>query len=919
MKLLYFGDMHERVVPPENRKDDFRETLNRKVSEIKELGRKHKVSAFLEPGDFLQSPKYDYAFLADIIQRWTPLNMSDLMQMIMLGKFTPDKIAEEIKGIAPIIGVAGNHELFGESLVSLPKTSINFLNEVGLIQFATKENPIIFHTEDGLKIAITGTHYHNGMDKPENINDYIVEEKLGDFHIHIVHGYLTNKSFGDLFRHTTVDQIADKTKADLTITGHDHIGFDLIEHDGKYFVNPGSPIRLTNDLKEMKRRPKVLLIDITKEGGLKVKNIYLKSALDGEQVLDRDKIQEKQEKSDKMQQIKSTVQKASLRKGTDITEIIASIAENKNFPIARRNELIEAVTEKIKLLNPDTHNFEDYHITKIILENFQSHEYTEIDCSPKLNVFVGKSRQGKTAILRALSWIYEDGFKNSRRLIKKGKDFAKVTIYLSNGYIISRMVERKVSGGFNGYSVYNPYKNITEDNNTKILPIVQEILGFTSLNLGTKNPIPLNFLKQGEGWFFIGKGYSSPERAKIIGGIYGTHYCDAVIKDLEAKDKKLDQELKIKKKDLDDVDKKIAQYDHLPKMEQEIKRKEALLKKVLELKEKRDRIVEIVENKKKISDKITQLENVIEKLSSIDKVKEQLEVLKSKVDRKQKIEDIIKSREAIKIKGEYQRQILVKTEKLPHARVQLDTLKELHKKKVEKEVKVKEAKTSMRNLEVMDKKIQYFDKIIKSTSNLSKSLELISKVKELQSLKKEKTTKIEGVKTLNDSLILTNKKIKYFEGIIASTDNLSKALEHIKKVKELQALRKEKSDKVIQARVLKENCDTLNEKIKLTEKVVKATDGLEVAKIKVEKLKSLINKHSKVKKISEKKKEIAKQGIAYRKKKDDAVAKNEKLIEEYKGLLQKAGKCPVCFGTIDKATVNRIVDKFSNHEDNKAS
>ncbi len=919
MKLLYFGDMHERVVPPENRKDNFRETMNRKVNEIKELGRKHKVSAFLEPGDFLQSPKYDYAFLADIIQRWTPLNMSDLMQMIMLGKFTPDKIAEEIKGIAPIIGVAGNHELFGESLVSLPKTSINFLNEVGLIQFATKENPIILHTEDGLKIAITGTHYHNGMDKPEHINDYIVEEKLGDFHIHIVHGYLTNKSFGDLFRHTTVDQIADKTKADLTITGHDHIGFDLIEHDGKYFVNPGSPIRLTNDLKEMKRRPKVLLIDITKEGGLKVKNIYLKSALDGEQVLDRAKIQQKQEKSNKMQQIKSTVQKAGLRKGTDITEIIASIAENKNLPIAWRNELVEAVTEKIKQLNPDTHNFEDYYITKVVLENFQSHEYTEIDCSPKLNVFVGKSRQGKTAILRALSWVYEDGFKNSRRLIKKGKDFAKVTIYLSNGYIISRMVERKVSGGFNGYSVYNPYKNITEDNNTKILPVVQEILGFTSLDLGTKTPIPLNFLKQGEGWFFIGKGYSSPERAKIIGGIYGTHYCDAVLKDLEAKDKKLDQELKVKKKDLDDVNKKISQYDHLPKMEQEIKRKEALLKRVLELKEKRDKIVEIVNNKKKISNKITHLETVVEKLSSIDKATEQLEVLKAKVDRKQKIEEIIKSREAIKKKGEYQREILVKTEKLPHARVHLDTLKDLYKKKVDKEVKVKEAKSLMKNIEVMDKKIQYFDNIIKSTSNLSKSLERINKVKELQSLKKEKSTKIEEVKILKDSLTQTDKKIKYFEGIISSTDNLSKALERIKRVKELQSLRKGKTDKVIQAQTLKENCDMLTEKIKLTEKVVKATDCLENTKLKLEKLKSLVNKQSKVKEISNKKKEIAKEGISYRKKRDEAVANNAKLVEEYKELLQKKGICPVCFGTIDKATVNRIIAKFNIDENGQAS
>ena len=30
MKFLYFGDLHERVKPPENRKDDFRQTVNNK-------------------------------------------------------------------------------------------------------------------------------------------------------------------------------------------------------------------------------------------------------------------------------------------------------------------------------------------------------------------------------------------------------------------------------------------------------------------------------------------------------------------------------------------------------------------------------------------------------------------------------------------------------------------------------------------------------------------------------------------------------------------------------------------------------------------------------------------------------------------------------------------------------------------------
>ena len=44
-------------------------------------------------------------------------------------------------------------------------------------------------------------------------------------------------------------------------------------------------------------------------------------------------------------------------------------------------------------------------LNKIKIENFQSHKKTELDLVPGVNVVVGKSNSGKTAILRALKWL----------------------------------------------------------------------------------------------------------------------------------------------------------------------------------------------------------------------------------------------------------------------------------------------------------------------------------------------------------------------------------------------------------------------------------------------------------------------------------------------------------------------------------
>lgn len=612
MNLLYFGDFHHRKTKPENRIDDFSLTLQNKAEEILRLGKQYKVKAFLQPGDFWDEPNPPLDYAAEVIRRWTNIDVFQLLQSVINGE-SVDVIS--LQDYIPLVGVAGNHELFGNNIKTLPKTMLGFMNQLGLMKFATKENPYFLTTEDGLKVAITGSHYHLGIDHPESIDDYIVEEKLGDVHIHIVHGYLTDRGKGTMFRHTVVDAIRE-TKADLTLSGHDHIGFPIQEIDGKYFVNPGAVVRLSNDLKEMNRKVNVLLLGIN-QTGITVNTIPLQSAITGSAVLSRAKITAKKQKEARLEEFKRTIREAGIKKSTSMTEIIQNLADNRHLSASITKDVLDRVANKAEEIQSSSDGVvEEAYVTKIVLENFQSHVYTELDCSTGFNLFVGESHQGKSAVLRAFRWVYENK-PNGKRIIHAGKEYAKVSIQLSNGYVVTRILEAK-RGGKNGYEITDPNTGEVTIYNTKILPEVQKLLGFSLLAIDKDLQYNLNFSKQGSGWFMIGDGHSSPERAKMIGGIYGTQYADAALRDLEQMSRRNQEKQKELSSQQAKVEEQIHQFDYLSSWKDNIELVEKKLQLVQSLQQRKEQVQQVIRKREQIFIKKRENETVLQQLTRLD-------------------------------------------------------------------------------------------------------------------------------------------------------------------------------------------------------------------------------------------------------------------------------------------------------------
>ena len=513
LKFLFMGDRHNAETIPVARTDNYHETCELKDAEIIKIARENNVNAIIHPGDFWTDAdkRLSYKFVGQISQRWQ-------------------------SGGIPVIGIAGNHDLIGNNIKSFPDTTSGLLNSLGVFKIIENDEVLSF-TDGKITVNITGTNYHNHMDKPECIDDYIVSEKTSDYHIHIVHGMLTSKSYGKLFRHTLIDQIKD-TAADITLCGHDHIGFGVVNYNNKYFINPGAVVRLTAAEKEMKRSVQVVLISID-ETGIKVESIPLTSARPGSEVLNRDHLEEKEEKEAFQEYIKDGVAKLQLGTGLSIHDVLDEIYTRDAIPDRIKSSITKSITAKTTSLNAAKKVApKDTKIVKIKLYNFQSHANTELDLTKHFNVVIGESNQGKTSILRAIRWVAENK-PSGKGMVRLGETDAYVELTLESGIIIKRYI----SGRDNGYKIFYPDGTV-HSGNTKSVSKVQEILGWCHMPIGENEDLPLNHLRQGDSAYLIGDGYSSTDRARILGAINNTDGADATIKELEKENGKINEAIK---------------------------------------------------------------------------------------------------------------------------------------------------------------------------------------------------------------------------------------------------------------------------------------------------------------------------------------------------------------------------------------
>ncbi len=329
MKLLFLTDTHIRGNTPENRRDNLSVTLKNKVNEVIEIADKYEVDYILHGGDFFDVASPSLAVTGEFLE--------------LFRKFR-----------VPIYAISGNHDLFGANLQTLPRTLLGFIARLGFINLLMPGEKIYLKKHE-VCLQLTGQPYHYDIDVRPRELDYHMTKEAADIAIHMVHGMLAHQEeFPG--HHTLVNDILE-TGADITLSGHNHLGFGNLEINGKHFINPGALVRLSNHRREIERKVGVTLINL--EGKkIECKTIPITSAPLGEEVLDRSKVEAKASLNLKLERFTQEIKQAADMEKMNVKNIINEVINNLQDSEEVREEALRriALVEESMVFKGGTYN-----------------------------------------------------------------------------------------------------------------------------------------------------------------------------------------------------------------------------------------------------------------------------------------------------------------------------------------------------------------------------------------------------------------------------------------------------------------------------------------------------------------------------------------------------------------------------------
>lgn len=267
------------------------------------------------------------------------------------------------------------------------------------------------------------------------------------------------------------------------------------------------------------------------------------------------------------------------------------------------------------------------YIKKIILENFQSHKNTEMEFGPDLNVIVGPSDSGKSAIIRGLKWVMYNE-PSGDFFIREGEKECRVTLELSDGTLLQRYRTKSKNG----------YKLIDNSGNENIyegigLTVPQEIIdvtGIRKIKLDTDSENAINLGEQLEGAFLLTEKAST--RANAIGRLVGVDIVDDALRDVLRDIRSLNQTRKQKEETLQITNDKLSQFDYIDEIKETYSKASSLMEQVHSLNGRIEKLEGINRNLTGLSVEIFNNNAVLKDLENITEAETILVSLKSKLD-----------------------------------------------------------------------------------------------------------------------------------------------------------------------------------------------------------------------------------------------------------------------------------------------
>ncbi|WP_332630600.1 AAA family ATPase [Halalkalibacter flavus] len=420
-------------------------------------------------------------------------------------------------------------------------------------------------------------------------------------------------------------------------------------------------------------------------------------------------------------------------------------------------------------------------IRAVRLENFQSHLDTFVEFSNGLNVIVGQSDSGKTAILRGIRWALYNQPRGTD-FIRVSGDFVRVTVTFENETVITR--ER--TGSKNRYIIKKEGEQelVLEGFGIHVPEEVMKAHGMDHLRIDHDNELMIHLSQQLDGPFLLEN--TSSIRAKALGRISGAHFLDMAIRDTTKDVSQLNVRMKQEQQVIDRLKEDIEPFAHLDELKSQLIQSDSNIQHVKKLLEKKDKLQKLKEMLHQVTteESITiQRLNIVKNVDHWETKKEQLQemfhrftVYEQKRKQRQEVNKTIAICQKWLEKTEQTELANHRYEKLNH---QLHLLKQLNNKlqqlniveRSEREEKQRAKKTrfidsvSVETLErisanqLKQKKLQQIQELLQGNSNQYKKIHLIcdrlpnvTELKNKQEMIAEKTDACHKLKAIQREL-----------------------------------------------------------------------------------------------------------------------------------------------------------------------
>ncbi len=302
-KFLYFQDFHIYGKNSVHYISDYFEDCLTMLDEILALAKEHKVKALIDGGDLLHSPEPSYRILDEIADR---VEKAEIPIFCLFGNHAQRYHSMEhskYTGLAHLFKRSKYFQYFPD-----PKSKCYFGDKFCDIQGIEYSHDVEQEIKDnGIQLASDSV-----KDEP------IVKSK---WQIAIVHAFICPKEF-PYASHVVCDNI--KTNADVVLVAHYHAEWEK-QVGSTLYRDIGCIGRRSITEKDIK--PSILLIDTEKR---EMKEIFLKSAKDGDEIFDLSKVEESKAKENTINAFIQSIEDVQFQE-MSIKDTVKFIAKEKKI------------------------------------------------------------------------------------------------------------------------------------------------------------------------------------------------------------------------------------------------------------------------------------------------------------------------------------------------------------------------------------------------------------------------------------------------------------------------------------------------------------------------------------------------------------------------------------------------------------